>query len=124
MPIATASVAAARIVGRDRTTPAFASAKIGRITKLVHGNSACSTRASGETDSRESHARRIHDGASASGGSGWSVVSSAMRLASTLTAFGRWKGVAGASSPSTTPAIVGWMPASKVAYQITTPSTT
>ena len=60
MPMPTAPVAASRIDSAESSTPAFARANNGRITKLVHGNSVCSVRAIGETASRESHARRIH----------------------------------------------------------------
>src|SRR5919108_441713 len=94
----------------ERGTPALARGKSGRITKLVHGNRACSVRASGDTASRDSWASRSQCGASASGGSGSSTVRSAVRRASALTACGRWNGSAGASSPSTTPAIVGGIP--------------
>ena len=59
-PRETGAVSASPSRVSDSSTPAFARAKIGRITKLVHGSNACSVRASGETASRESHARRIH----------------------------------------------------------------
>ncbi len=122
MPSATTLVRASPTAPPVSVTPAFASAKSGRITKLDHGSRACSTRASGETASRESQASRSQDVASASGGSGSSTVSSAIRCASSLTVAGRWNGCAGVNRPIATPAIVGWIPARYVAYQSATPS--
>ena len=49
-------------------TPAFARANSGTMTKEDQGSRACSTRASGETASRDSAAKRSHHPASASGG--------------------------------------------------------
>ncbi len=112
MPIATALVDASRSTPACRATPALASANSGTISQADQGRSVCSTRASGETASFESHARWSHAGASASGGCGSSTVSSAVRFASALTAAGRWNGSAGVSRPRTTPAIVGCTPAS------------
>ena len=96
-------------------TPAFASANSGTITKLVHGSSACSIRASGETASRESTASRSH----------WGV--GVGRLGIVVGLVGRPPGLSAhraralertrraSSSPSTTPAIVGCTPDSYVA---------
>ncbi len=104
----------------DRT-PAFASAKAGRTKRLTHGKSACSIRASGDTasvDRRDSSSQRP---ASASGGSGSSLVSSAIRRAAALTAAGRWNGRAGARTPKAAPASAGWTPPPYANTQISAP---
>src|SRR6476659_140267 len=107
-----------------RRTPAFANANNGTNTNDVHNSSACSTRAIGETASRDRSASSSHSGASASGGSGSSTVASAIRRASALTARGRWNGAAGASTPITTPAIAGSTPARHNANHNNAPSPT
>ena len=78
----------------DTRTPAFASANNGRITKLVHGRSRCSTRASGATASSGTEPRR------------------------------RGIGAAGVRSPTTTPASAAGTPDAFIASHTPTPSPT
>ena len=59
MPTDTGLCSASVKAAADNRTPAFASANSGRITKLVHGRSRCSARASGEIASSGTAPRRL-----------------------------------------------------------------